>query len=160
MLILERRGAFIKTIGLPLFGRGQSMVGQEARFREHLKLLKQAAHGLGSDVDVELHTVEKKIEKFPKVVGRDAEILAEDIEIDLLRAAVKINKGLKAIPGEIARGARALGRDAEELGRRTRKDVVKAEKAAKKGVKKEFAKAAGVETGKMSEWEYPSKKNT
>jgi hypothetical protein len=136
------------------------MVGQEARFREHAKLLRQAAHGIGSDVEIELRTVERKIERLPKEIGRDAEILAEDIEMDLLRAAVKINRGLKAIPGEVARGARTIGRDAAMLGKKTRQDVVKAEKAAKKGVKKELAKAAGVETSKMSEWEYPKKKNT
>jgi hypothetical protein len=135
------------------------MAGQEARFREHAKLLRQAARGLGADFEIELREAEIKIEKLPRTVGRDAEILAEDIEYDLLRAAVKINKGLKAIPGDVARGARAIGRDAAMLGKKTRTDVVKAEKAVKKGVKKEFAKAAGVTTGTMSEWEYPDKKN-
>lgn len=135
------------------------MTGDKTRFKEHLALLRQAGRGLGGDIDVELKGLERDIERFPSAVGRDAEILAEDIEYGLLKAALKINKGMKAIPGEVARGARALGRDAVRLKRETAQEIRRARKTVKKDVKSSFTKAAGIKTGSISEWERPTKKN-
>lgn len=129
------------------------------RFKEHLALLRQAGRGLGKDVEVELSDVGKKVERFPKLVGRDAEILAAEIEYDFVRVGVKINRGIKSIPGEVAKGARAVGRGALFLGHETKagavrakEDMVRAKKAAKKDVKSGFARAAGVKTSSLNEW--------
>ncbi len=124
----------------------------KTRFKEHLALLRQAGKGLGRDVETELTDIGKKVERFPKLVGRDAEALAQEIDYDFVRVGVKINRGMKAIPGEMARGAKAVGRGAVHLGRATKEDLVKTKKVMKKDVKSGFAHAAGLKSRPISAW--------
>ncbi len=136
----------------------------ETRFKEHLAELRGAARGLGGDFEAELRNVEKDIARLPTILEKDMDRWSKEIDFALFRAAVRIHKArkalqkdIKAIPGEVSRGARALARDSARAAKAAKHEAVRAKKAVKKDVKVGLVHAAGVRTGPVSEWKRSSK---
>lgn len=128
---------------------------QETRWREHLKLLREAARGMKLDLETDFRIVERDIERVPKSAEKDAAKLRTDIDYHLFLLGVKLHKARKAFPGKVKGAGQAIGRGAKALAAGTVKDARK----AKRGVKNEFAKAAGLRHEPMIEWSHPTEKN-
>ncbi|MCL5984337.1 MAG: hypothetical protein M1143_02025 [Candidatus Thermoplasmatota archaeon] len=133
------------------------MSSDDTRFKEHLAELRNAAKGLGGDIESELRGLEREIEKLPGAVEKDVERMSEDIEYGLLRTALKIQKELKTIPGKVSGGAKTFARDSVKLARAAKVEARHTQKVVKHDVKAGFARAAGVETRPISEWKRPKK---
>ncbi len=133
----------------------------EARFREHLSMLRQAAKGLGLDLESEFRSVEKDIAELPKAVGKEADHLLREIDYDLFSLSVKIHRvhqEFKKLPRKVSDDAQSMGRKAVWFGKKGVAATAAAGKAVKKDVKKELAKAAGIHTDPIQEWHYEQDK--
>jgi hypothetical protein len=128
---------------------------RETRFREHVALLRQAARGIGADVEGELKNVETKISRSSKTAGRDAEVLAHEIHLDLARIAVSVSKGSRNLPTNLKKGAVAAGGLTKRGLLKAAGETKAAGKAVKKSTKKELAKAAGIYHEPPREWVHP-----
>ncbi len=129
---------------------------QETRFREHLSLLRQAAGGLGRDMENEITQMERKIEQGAKRMGWESQDLAREMEYDFAVMGVRIQKGLRSLPTQVKKGGQALGsavaRGSAAVGSKTADASVRLGKATKKGVKKELARAAGTWHEPLRQW--------
>lgn len=128
---------------------------QETRWREHLRMLREAARGMTVDLETDFKKVEQDMARAPRVAERDAAKIRQDIDYHLFLIGVKLHKARKAFPGKVKGAGKAIGRGAKSLASSTVKDA----KKAKRGVKNELALAAGVRHAPMSEWSHPTEKN-
>lgn len=121
----------------------------QARFREHLAQMRQAARGLGSDFYSEFSELDTKIEKFGQSTARDARELSEEIQDGLSNLGKQIDDQMRRLPGRIADGA-------SRAGGATRDAFVAVGHRTKVGTKNALASAAGVNRKPIKTWSAPS----
>jgi gas vesicle protein len=132
---------------------------EQTQFREHVRLLRQAAHGIGHDVKVNFSNLDDKIERLGKMTKKEAKYAILDLEDDLANAGRTINSELKKVPGAVSSGAVAAGTAIQNgvVGGATaaREAIVEAGSRTKEASKNTFARLAGVNRKPMKEWKNP-----
>lgn len=132
----------------------------ETRFRDHVKLLRQATKGIGKDIEIEFKDVERDIARLPRSIGRDYEDLRVDIELKLARLSIKAHKFKKDFPREVKADFKRAGHDvkagAEFVGKGVVVESARAAKAVKRGGQKGLSKAAGTYHSPLNEWDRSS----
>jgi hypothetical protein len=120
----------------------------EARFREHMALMRQATRGLGRDFVSEFSELDDKIERFGRSTGQGAANLGAEIQEGLSNLGKSIDEEARKLPGRISGGVSRAGAATwgavSEAGRRT-----------KEGTKNALAAAAGVNRKPMKSWSPP-----
>ncbi len=121
----------------------------QARFREHLAQMRQAARGLGGDFYSEFSDLDTKIERFGHSTARDARELGQEIQEQLSHLGKSIDEEMRRLPGRIADGA-------SRAGGATRDAFVAVGHRTKEGTKNALASAAGVNRKPIRSWSPPS----
>ncbi|HTS33880.1 MAG TPA: hypothetical protein VMI55_08115 [Thermoplasmata archaeon] len=120
----------------------------QARFREHLAQMRQAARGLGGDFVSEFSDLDTKIERFGHATARDARELGSEIEDGISHLGKQIDDQMRRLPGRIADGA-------SRAGGATRDAFVAVGHKTKEGTKNALASAAGVNRKPIKTWSPP-----
>jgi hypothetical protein len=120
----------------------------QARFREHLAQMRQAARGLGGDFVTEFSDLDDKIERFGQSTAKDAKYLGQEIQDQLSNLGKTIDDEMRRLPGRIADGA-------SRAGGATRDAFVAVGHRTKEGTKNVLASAAGVNRKPMRSWSPP-----
>jgi hypothetical protein len=121
----------------------------QARFREHLAQMRQAARGLGGDFVSEFSDLDDKIERFGEATAKDAKMLGQEIQDGLSNLGKSIDDQMRRLPGRIAEGA-------SRAGGATRDAFVAVGHRTKEGTKNVLASAAGVNRKPIKSWSPPS----
>lgn len=125
---------------------------EQARLREHLRMLRQAMGGIGKDMEIHLSDVDRKIERLGRLTGKDAKYVAWEIEDDLDAMGRKVGVAVRAIPGAVKGGLEAAGAGISRAGAGVRDGLEAAGSKAAEGTRNALARAAGVRRTPMKEW--------
>ncbi len=125
----------------------------QARFREHLAQMRQAARGLGGDFVSEFSNLDSKIERFGHSTGRGAYELGSEIQEELSNLGKQIDDQMRRLPGRIADGA-------SRAGGATRDAFVAVGHRTKEGTKNALASAAGVNRKPIKSWSPPDSESS
>jgi hypothetical protein len=134
--------------------------GDEVRFRAHVKQLREATRGIGKDVEVEFKDIERGIAKLPHTVGRDYDHLRDEIDLKLLRLAVRAHKFRKDFPKAVEADLKRAGH-AAKTGAKVAVEApivygARAARSVKKHGQRGFSKAAGTYHPPINEWDRKS----
>lgn len=131
--------------------------GDETRFKDHVKLLREASRGIGKDIEIEFKDVEKDIARLPRTIGKDYENLAQEIDFKLMRLAIKAHKFRKEFPKEVKADFKKAGHAAKTGAKIAVEAPVvygaRAAKSVKKHGQRGLAKAAGTYHNPLNEWD-------
>ncbi len=122
---------------------------EEARFREHMAQMRQAARGLGRDFASEFNDLDDKIERFGRATRQDAHDLSREISDTFSSLSRSIDYEMSRLPGRIADGM-------SRAGGATREAFVAAGKRTREGTRNALASAAGVNRRPIKSWSAPS----
>jgi hypothetical protein len=128
---------------------------EQAQFREHLRQMRGAARGLGSDFANEFSDLDRKIERFGSSTAADARELGAQIQEDFTNLGRSMDAQMRQLPRRFADAGIAIGAGVSRAGGATRDAMVVAGKKAKEGTKNALASAAGVKRTPMREWSAP-----
>lgn len=132
----------------------------EARFRDHVKLLRQATRGIGKDIEIEFKDVEKDIARLPHTIGRDYDNLREEIDFKILRLSIKAHKFKQEFPKEVKADFKKAGHAAKSgvkfAGEAIVVETARGAKAVKRHSQQGLAKAAGTYHAPLNEWDRSS----
>jgi hypothetical protein len=122
---------------------------EEARFREHMAQMRQAARGLGRDFATEFGDLDEKIERFGHATAQDAKYLSREISDGFANLGRSIDDEVRRLPGRIADGV-------SRAGGATRGALLAAGKRTREGTRNALASAAGVNRKPIRSWSAPS----
>jgi hypothetical protein len=128
---------------------------EQAQFREHLRQMRGAARGLGSDFATEFSDLDRKIERFGSATAEDARVLGAQIQDDFTNLGRTMDTQMRLLPQRFANAGIAIGSGVSRAGGATRDAMVVVGKKAKEGTKNALASAAGVRRTPMREWSAP-----
>ena len=132
---------------------------EQAQLRAHLRELRLAARGIGSDLRIEFTTLDEKIDRLGRMTRKEAKYALLDLEDDLSALGRTVDTELRRIPGAVHDGMLQAGaaiRDGTvSAAAATRDAVVGAGHATKEASKNAFARLAGVNRRPMKEWKNP-----
>ena len=129
---------------------------EQAQFREHLREMRRAATGLGSDFAREFSDLDTKIERLGRATAQEARNLGVEIQDDFSRVGRRMDDEMRRIPQRLASAGAAIGSGAARAAGATRDAVLFAGKKAKNGTRNALAAAAGVKRTPIREWSPPA----
>jgi hypothetical protein len=129
---------------------------EQARFRQHLHEMRQAAGGLRHDFAAEFSDLDQKIERLGHLTAKQAKYLGYEIQDELTSLGKSLDEEMRKLPQRIADAGVAIGSGTARAAGAARDAMVSAGHRAKESTKNALAAAAGVRRTPMREWSPPT----
>lgn len=132
---------------------------EQAELRRHLRDLRQAAHGIGRDVEIKMTTginaLDAKISRLPEQTAKDLKYFVMDIDNDFRNLGRVLDNELSKVPGAMHDAGSAIAAAAARAVTSTGEALQSAGKKTVSGTKNLLASAAGVRRTPMKQWRPP-----
>ena len=132
---------------------------EQAELRRHLRELRQAAHGIGRDVEIKMtagiNSLDAKISRLPEQTAKDLKYFVLDIDEDFRNLGRVLDTELSKIPGAMHNAGSAIAAAAARVGTSTVEALQSAGKRTVTGTTNVLAAAAGVRRTPMKQWRPP-----